>query len=251
MNAFPNFIDTDAGIGTILGNFDTAYIMHVIYDSLNMRFRPFSDPMPNYVDILNRQFNATIQNAPDYKDKIEEVKLDTYKEIISAICSYYNLSFTESYDTIQPMEIYGIARTMYDIFIARFTDYIVNFYTDYIINNIDSIYVYLMNDENIRKVKVRDKENAIDTKFSVVQNNINKVIINMTSYDISFEDLINHMAEFATAKRITSLLADNGDIYKNHYAIYLQDERFLAEMITCIKLGFQNKLSIAPAGNMN
>ena len=54
MNSFANSIDTDMGIGSILSNFETPWIMHTVQDSLNMKFRPFSEPMPNFVDILNR-----------------------------------------------------------------------------------------------------------------------------------------------------------------------------------------------------
>jgi hypothetical protein len=49
-------IDTDAGIASILSNFNSDYITHVVSDSLNMRFRPYEDEMPNFVDILERQF---------------------------------------------------------------------------------------------------------------------------------------------------------------------------------------------------
>ena len=43
MNSYTGSIDTDMAIGTILSNFDSAWIMHSIQDSLNMKFRPFKD----------------------------------------------------------------------------------------------------------------------------------------------------------------------------------------------------------------
>ena len=85
MNGFHG-IDTDAGIGSILSNFSSEYIDHIIDDSLNMKFRPYEGAMPNIVDILQRQFGLVIANAPDYKDKTEDVQLETYKEIIYKIC---------------------------------------------------------------------------------------------------------------------------------------------------------------------
>ena len=116
MNSFANSIDTDMGIGSILSNFETPWIMHTVQDSLNMKFRPFSEPMPNFVDILNRQFDMILTAGPDYREKIEFTRQETFKEIIEAICSYYGLSFTESYDNITPIELYGIAHNLYDIF---------------------------------------------------------------------------------------------------------------------------------------
>ena len=119
MNGNINSIDTDAGIGTILSHFDTNYINHVIDDCLQMRFRPFDAPMPNYVDILEREFVAIKANAKDYIDNINEVRSETYREIISKICNFYNLSCTISLENISDDELYGIAHTMYDIFVSN------------------------------------------------------------------------------------------------------------------------------------
>ena len=241
MNSFANSIDTDMGIGSILGNFETPWIMHTVQDSLNMKFRPFSEPMPNFVDILNRQFDMILTAGPDYREKIEFTRQETFKEIIEAICSYYGLSFTESYDNITPIELYGIAHNLYDIFISRFTDYMIEFFISYIINNVDSIYAYLISDDTIRKPREKDSmaKTYVDQKFMLIHANINKVIMNMITYDIPLETLIQYFTDQSTANRLCSLLADTGDIYKYHYAVYLQDQRYMAELLTCIKLRLQ------------
>ena len=54
MNRYAGSIDTDAAIGTILGNFETEYVNHVIDDSLKMKFRPFAEPMPNLADVIEK-----------------------------------------------------------------------------------------------------------------------------------------------------------------------------------------------------
>lgn len=241
MDNYANSIDTDMGIGSILNNFETPWIIHTVQDSLNMKFRPFGEPMPNFVDILHRNFMYILEAGPDYTDKITQTRDDTYKEIIDTICGYYNLQFNESYDNIDSVELYGIARTMYDIFVARFTDYIVDFYISYITKNIDSIYTYLINDESIKKPKEKDMtvKSYIDPRFQIIHANLNKVILNMVSYDISLEDLLFTFADNNTATRLVNILTDTGDIYKNHYAAYLKDQRYMAELLTCIKLKLQ------------
>ena len=132
-NSFAGSIDTDMAIGSILSNFETAWVMNTVHDSLQMRFRPFAQPMPNYVDILERQFNTIIMAGPDYVEKIQETRNETYKEIIQAICGYYNLVFTKPFEEVNPVELYGITHSLYDIFVSRFTDYMIEFYIKYII----------------------------------------------------------------------------------------------------------------------
>jgi hypothetical protein len=243
MNNYSGSIDTDMAIGTILSNFDSAWVLHTVQDSLNMKFRPFNDPMPNFVDILNRQFTVTLNAGPDYADKIEDTRTQTFIEIIQTICGYYGLVFTEDFNNISNIELYGIARNLYDIFISRFTDYMVNFFTSYIINNMNSIYAYLYNDETVKKPKEKDIPQGfyVDPKFMLIHANLNKIIMNMTTYDISLKTLLQYFTDPNIAQRLGELLQDTGDIYKYHYAVYLNDERYMASLLTCVKLSLQSK----------
>ncbi len=242
MNGYINSIDTDAAIGSILSNFETPWIMHTIQDSLNMKFRPFSEAMPNFVDILERQFEAIKPQAKDYADKVEETRLETYKEIINKICEYYDLSFTEDLDSLHPVELHGVARTMYDIFVSNFTYYMIKFYINYIIANLNGIYDYLSKDPDVRKVKEKENvyRNYVDPKFLLVHQNLNTVILNMTSYDVPLDMLLSYFLDPTYAQRMSQLLVDKGDIYKNHYAVYLQDNRYMADVLTVIKLELQS-----------
>lgn len=243
-STFLNTIDTDMGIGTILSNFNTNYINHVIDDSLNMKFRPFDGPMPNFVDILERQFNAVLINTPDYQEKVNEVRVETYKEIILKICTFYNISFVYDFDSLSMQELYGIAHTMYDIFISRFTEFMFNFFVSYIVNNSNSIFQYLKNDENAIKPKETGAyapKHFIDSKYILIHANVNKVIYNMAGYDISLHTLLNYFLDANSAARLGSMLADNGDIYKYHYASYILDQRYTANIMTNIKLKLQSR----------
>lgn len=237
-------IDTDHALGTILGNFSSDYIVHVVEDSLNLRFRPFGDEMPNMVDVLERQFNAIYVNSPDYTDQVMNTKLETYQEIIRIICNYYNIQFTGDFDNIDPIELYGLARTLYDIFISRFTSFMIDFFTRYIINNSDSIYSMIVNDPNFNKpkdVSTQSQKINVDPKFIIIHANMNQVIYNMAGFSIDLNTLLSYFCDPETFNRLSSLLVDKGDIYKNYYGSFILDAKTTAEMITCIKLSLQGK----------
>lgn len=243
MNNYAGSIDTDMAIGTILSNFETAYIMNTIQNSLEMRFRPFDEPMPNYVDILNRQFEGVLISAPLYRDEILEVRTRTYQEIIECICDYYNLQFAESFDNIQPQELFGIAHAMYEVFVSSFTRYMVDFFIRYIINNADGIYNYLLNDENIRRIKekeMQERNTYIDSKYVLIHQNLNRIVMDMTMYDITLNDLLAYFFSPAEYNRMSSLLLDKGNIYKDHYASFLLDQRYMANLLTVLKLSLQS-----------
>lgn len=241
MENYSRSIDTDAAIGSILSNFDSAWVIHSVQDSLNMRFRPFSEPMPNFVDIVNRQFDAIINAGPEYIEQISITRDETFREIVNTICDYYNLSI--DLDSVSPTELFGIAHILYDIFVSRFTDYMVDFYIRYIMINIDSIYAYLAADESIKKPREKDMtvKSYIDPKFQLIHANLNKVILNTAAYDIPLQSLLSFFVDQPTSIRLGMILSDKGDIYKNYYASYLQDQRYMAELLTCIKLKLQSK----------
>lgn len=241
-NGFVGSIDTDAAIGTILSHFSTDYVHNVIGDSLQMKFRPFADPMANMVDVLERQFLSVSANSLDYKQKISEVRVETYKEIIKMICDHYNLQFVGDFDSMNPEMIHGIAHTMYDIFVSRFTDYMINFFVSYIVNNADSIVNYLKMDETTNKPKdsgLYQAKNFVDEKFIMIHANVNKVIYNMAAYDIPLQVLLSYFLNQQLAVNLGSLIIDTGDIYKNHYASYILDNRYSANLLTNIKLKLQ------------
>lgn len=241
MGNYTRSIDTDMAIGSILSNFDSAWVIHSVEDSLNMRFRPFGEPMPNFIDILNRQFAATIDAGPDYRQQIEEVKNQSFREIINTICRYYNFELTEDISELPDLEFYGIARNIYDIFVSNFTEYMINFFMTYIIQNMDSIYTSLMNDDNIKKPREKDLpvKSYIDPKFYIIHSNLNKIILNMQTYDIPLEVLLTYFVNADMAARLGQLISDKGDIFRNHYAIYLSDQRYMADLLTTIKLRLQ------------
>jgi hypothetical protein len=244
MNGQFNSIDTDYGIGTILANFETDYIIHVVEDSLNMKYRPFESPMPNMIDVYERNFLAIKQNSDGvYQDNIDEVRRDTYIEIINIICNYYNLTFTGDFDNMTTDNIYGIGRVLYEIFISRFTDNFINFIVTYIIKNADSIIKYLENDPDSIKPKesgIYDTKRYSDQRFIMIHANTNKVVYNMAGYDIKLDDLIHFFVDPSISDYINSLLVDNEDIYKNHYASLILNPLYSAGILTRVKLNLQS-----------
>lgn len=238
-------IDTDMAIGTILSNFSSDYIQHVMEDSLELdrRFRPFGESMPNFVDVLERNFQLVQIESPDYIDKVMDVKIETYREIILMICHYYNLRFCVPFEEISPEELYGIAQRMYDVFVSNFSEYLINFFTSYIIRNADQIVQYLQSDPTAIKPKetgLYDQKHYIDPKFILIHANMNKIIYNMAAYDISLTELMSYFFDPVTFNRMSMLLQDCGDVYKNYYVICITDQRYTAGVLTNVKLRLQS-----------
>ena len=78
--------NTDVALANILSNFDAGYILDIVRDSINRRFRPYSTAMPG----LN-SFEANFKNLMDSTDDssqkrlIMETRARTYNDIINIL----------------------------------------------------------------------------------------------------------------------------------------------------------------------
>ena len=66
-------------------------------------------------------------------------------------------------------------------------------------------------------------------------------MMNLTAHDIPMSLMFQYFLEPVSAARMNELFEDCGDLYKNHYASYILDQRYMAELLTCIKLQLQAK----------
>jgi len=239
-----NSIVTDYGLATILSNFESDYIIHIVQDSLTMRFRPFeTSPMPNIVDIYQRYFLDIQKNSDgSYQEQIESVKHDTYEEIINVICSFYNISPNINLDDYSGDRLYSITRILYDIFVCRFSENFINFIVRYIIYNSDAIYSYLDKQEDTIKPKEVgqfDSKYYLDNKFILIHANLNTIVYNMVSYDISLDDLFKYFLDNKTYNEFSNLFVENTNVFKEHFAPYITDQIYQAGVLTNVKLQLQ------------
>ena len=240
-----NFVDTDYGIGTILSRFDSNYINGCIQTAIETRFCPFSDPKPNMIGILSRDFKATLDHAPDYRDQVLQVEHDTYLEVINMICAGFNLQFNYDETINNSEKLRSIAFVLYDILVSRFTDVLINFYVSYICRNSDSIHNYLMSDPESRRPRESNTQQTqkiySESKYNIIHANLNTVIYNMSSYDIPFYTLLQYITDPNTAAMLANYIVDLGDIYKNHFAVFVLNPNTKATVLTSVKLLLQEK----------
>ena len=237
-------INADKALASVLSNFDSNYITHIVSDSLEMKFRPYSNSLPGVYSIEST-FNNLLNNIeePDARRNILEVRENTYLEIIDIICKYYDIQFNPSEDT----DLYSAVYWIYNFFVSDFTNTILNFYINYILKGKDGIYSYL----NLEKNK-KDKDSTTiyskkvcgtDEKISIIHANIETVLDAISSFDIGFQNLV--LYSIGNNEQLTSFLlssiVDINDVFKYHFASLLQTQ-YRADIITCVKLGLQQRL---------
>lgn len=239
-------INSEKAVGIILSKFSSDFILDVIQDNIKMKFRPFNVGAVNYPIVFEQDFKMAMMEHPSFIDQINDVRLKTYKEIIDIICASYNLVVSAEVDDYTPDQMYTLAVLLFDIFVTNFTPKMINFFVQYIINNKDDIYNSITDAEEIKKNKettAYGKKIYSDTKMVVIHSTLNSVLSSIAAHDIPFNILIYYLVDRSTADYLLTVLQDTNDIYKYHYAKYINDPITRPDLFTAIKFEIQNMAS--------
>ena len=236
-NQVINNINTDTAMADILDNLSYDYIYHVITDSINMRFRPYSTPMPNIPYSLEQNFRIQLEAAPGSRDQILAKRDEVYRQIIEMLCTHYNLNYNESDD------IYTDAFYLYRFLVSDFTNTVIQFFVNFIMRDKKQIYDRL----ELQDKKNKDSSYAYSRKIysnnviASIHANIASVIADIVTYDISLEDIVNLVysgTEANAAYHITHIISDNAYFY-DQIRCYAVNE-YAADVINNVKLALQS-----------
>lgn len=236
VNDVVSTIETDSALFDILSHFSDDYIDNIITESLELKFRPFNNKLPNYPYLLETNFQAIFDHyAGDNIDVIKDKRYSTFNRIIQVICNYYNLSVT---NPISDDIIYPFAFTLNQVFVMEFTQRLIDFFTNYIITNASSFVQAITPDKRAPHTNYAKKifDNKDKVNYLIIYENMNTIFDMLIGTDIQFNNLVLGLSDQNTANFLTSYLADNGDCYKYHFATYLYNPDYKADMTASIQL---------------
>lgn len=246
-NSPEQIINSERAVATIISKFSPDFILDVIGDNIKMKFRPFNVGAANYVMILEQDFKMALLEHPAYKADIDETRKRTYRQIIDIIAGSYGLIVSPEVDDYIPDQVYSLAVTLFDIFITNFTPRMINFFVQYIVHNKDDIYNSIASADEIRKNKeitAYGRKMYTDPKLVVIHSALNEVLSNIAAHDIPFPVLINYLTQDPfTSQYLLTVLQDTNDIYKYHYAVYINNPDTRSDLFTAIKFDMQRMAS--------
>lgn len=231
-------VNTDAILAETLTNFNTTYIIDVVRRSIDIRFRPYSTAMPG-LNSIEMNFQEMLANFTDrdQQARILDVRRQTYDEIISIVCQYYNLKYTPNDD----IDNYTVAYFLYHVLVSNFTETIINFFVRYIIDHQDDIYKTITIPENKEALdNYSRKLYGSAAKLGHIHSQINKVMNNISASNITFEQILHYgSGDPSCINILTNTISDLGDIWSLRFAHYLIGVGTRADLITTVKLQLQ------------
>lgn len=231
---------TEQELSAILSHYDSNFV----YDTINFQVNRVKNtaynltPIPNIVAAWEANFKAIIdQYGSEAMTQIQEVRQETYNEIIRIICSAYNLNFT-----IDDVDPYAAAYTLYDVFVCNMSNNIVKFFSSYIYKERSAIYDSMGLAEykkNKDSSTIYGKRMYKDIKLAVINANIIKVIDNICgSMEFDYLTFITTSVDnIDIANYILTITSDQGGFFEQN-VIHMIKANY-AEYVTCIRFTIQ------------
>jgi hypothetical protein len=238
-NAIAYNITTDNEVANLLSHFDRRYVLDLVQDSLVNRFRINSLNAPNFVYSFEQNFKQILATYPNSTDEIQNVRINTYKEIINIICNFHQLQFNESIE----QDFYSTAFYLYQFLISDFTSNLINFFSNYIIKEKNSLYGML----NLGDMKKNKDSSSVyskkiyknNNKLGIIHANLEMTIDSICQFDISVNTILSNIyLNKNICKYIESLIVPIQDLFKNTFVPYIYSE-LRPIIITSIRLRLQ------------
>lgn len=232
---------SDSNLASILAQFDTEYIMHVISDTLEIMFNNFDTlPKPNAVSSYKLYFNELYDQYPQNKEEIMVVEYDTYRDTIDIISKKYGFIFTE----VEDLDMYTMAFYVYDFFVSKFNYYLINFYSRYLNEQKESI----ASNMNLEELKQNKDMSTVygyqifgeDNPLWIITANLPQVLTSISTIEIP-DDIVYRYA-YGDNDMIISLFTNHitpGSTLFNIYNRILFNPILSATVMTQIRLKIQ------------
>lgn len=229
-------------LSVILSQFDSDYVMDIIEDTMIRSFNSFDlfGP-PNAVESFEDVFKEMLVVYPDEADRIRESREEVYLTIIQTICRHMELQFNENNE----VDLYTMARCMYDFFVSKLNNYIVTFYERYITSEKDNIYINFHLEDMKKNKDMATSYSRMafgeGDAISLIVANLQKVVSALRNMPVT-DDYIYRTIYGANNEHVVQLLAQNLTSHTSIFNLFnkiLFNENMYPTVITHIRMAIQ------------
>ena len=232
---------TENELAIVLSHYDSRFVYDIVHDQIERNKQGGAENIfapPNVVGAWEQNFKAIMdQYGAEGSVKIQEVRQETYREIIDIICQAFNLNFT-----VADIDIYSAAYNLYDFFVCKLQLNTTKFFSKYIYKERNSIYESMGLSE-LKKNKdsstTYGKRMYKDIKLAVINANITKIIDNICrGMEFDFPSVIGTVIDDKNLSRyLTSIVSDKGNFFQQTMVPLIMND--FAEFVTAIRLMIQ------------
>lgn len=197
-------------------------------------------PITNLPGVIEQMFKQTQEMYPENIQELENTKNHLYRVILDTISALTNIVF----DNVDDQSLYGYTYYVYDFIISNFKQYMILFFNNYIIKEKNTIYNE-MNLAAFRKEKNSTakygKSTYTNQKIAMISAYLDKVITNMSVFDISIETILSNIYNNNAITNMLSGIKCN-NFYQEQYITLLNTPLIRQSIISNIRFAIHNSM---------
>lgn len=246
-------IKAENELAIILSQFDSDYIMNVMEDILNDSLNTFEViSKTNIVNSYEENFKQLLNDFPEDRNNILQIRQETYYNIISNIASRYNFIFNMTDD----IDLYSTARIYYDFFISNMNVYMIQFLADVIIKENQEIFTALNMDKYKKDKDITTIYNKMifdNPNLITICSHIDDVLMLLRGMDFSLEQILNtaYLNNINIIMPFLNNLQMNDDFFKTCYCKLITNPSLYPLIITYLKLEIQRRMQTSQVVKFN
>lgn len=233
---------TQNELAVVLSHYSSDFVYSIVQNQIDQTISGITTTIntpPNVVSAWEQNFRAIIDTyGAENLAQIQEVRIETYREIIDIICNAFDLNFTQD-----DVDLYTAAYSLYEHFVCKLPANIIHFFSRYIYKERVSIYES-MGLSDMKKNKdsstIYGKRMYKDIKLAVINANITKIINNIcSSMEFDFATVVTgSIDDKAMSKYILGIVSDKGNFFQQ--TIIRMVNTNLPEYVTGVRFGLQD-----------
>lgn len=226
-------------VANMMNNFNTEMIISTIKKSLELKVKSYPTIMPNIIASYESYMKIQKATYTGYSAEIDEKAEELYRSSLEILANHYNfyINIQDTFSLSSP------AIHLYELLVSSFQKNIVDFFVNYIIKEQNGLYD-LLNLSQYKKSKdsstIYNKKLWKNSKLSLINANLELVLDNICTFDITFENFLSYCnISNALKEYILSFTFPKDDFFKNHIAYWIKYSEFSSPLITEIRLNIQ------------
>jgi len=218
-------LTSEKELAEMLSHYSSEFVISVVDENIKQCCNNITGlPIPNAVKGWELNFKSIIEDYGEIEE-VTRVREATYKEIIDRICINYNLNFT-----IEDVDLYAAAYNLYEFFISRLSENIINFFAVYIYNNRKELYSNLdiSDAKKMKDLSGTYARQIIDNDEALVGviTNISAVVHNIMGMNVDFDTLLRTLLpnNYQLAYYLSSIVSPKDDKFFELFCNHLKDD---------------------------
>lgn len=235
-------------LANVIGYMNIDSILSILQSTVESP-KTMTERLPNFVHSLDIHYNALLSDPNIELEMVERLKYDRLNKLNAIIDFIGNIFMVDiDKDNISYDNIFTLAYYLYEIFINYYKN-TVNFFVSYILKNKSTIYdSYNLSEfkKNKDSSTIYNKKIYKNHKVAIIVSNLELVVKNISSLDISFEEYLYSISNNPSINQfLLNMISPDPNFFKKIIGLIYNNINTYQSLISDVRVQLSNATDVS------